>query len=124
MISTSYSNIKPGQKFRLIGDTHAWVRAFVEGSVQELDSEVDLDVLNTDTVTLTDHGDMDGALVSVDREGDVVTGNLHLDAWAQVERVLPTTRLTYVEAGHDDDSHDHWDIEGYVLCHYTASYWA
>lgn len=116
MISTSFENVKPGQKFRTIGDPYAMVRIFENGSA------VDLDVLSVDTITLTDHGDADGALVSVDREYDVIKGTLHLDAWAQVELIAPQTNLTYVSSGHE--VHSHRAVDGYTVCDDTATYWA
>lgn len=123
MSTTTYSQIKPGQQFRIVDSYDAWVR--VEAAANyKIDEPIDLDVLESDTITFRDHGDADGQSVSVDREGDVVTGTLHLDAHAEVERVLPTTGLEFTEAACYAFTHVHRTVDGYTLCDSTGTYWA
>lgn len=123
MSTTTYSQIKPGQQFRIVGSHDAWVR--VDSAADyKIEEPVDLDVLEGDTITFHDHGDADGQFVSVDREDDLVSGILHLGAHAEVERVLPKTGLEFTESACYVFEHVHRTVDGYTLCDSTGTYWA
>lgn len=118
---TTLSQIKPGQQFHFVGTQYATVREY---SKTGTGMYMDLDLDETDVITLVDHGDADGPLVKADRDSELIEGILRLDAWAEVERVLPKTGLEFTEGACYVFNHVHRTVDGYTLCDSTGTYWS
>lgn len=118
-VITSFEKVTTGQKFRTTADQGAFVRVYSHGSFS------DFDILPVDMLRLAEHGDMDGAVVTVLRDGEQIEGALHLNGGAPVELVLPAdTHLRFTEPHPYLASHTHRKADGFTICDDTGSYWA